>query len=130
MKFLLDSNAVIALMKGKSAFLNRLRVHKPTDFALSSIVVHELFYGAYKSRRVAESLARVNALQFEILDFDREDAERAGELRALLATAGAPIGPYDTLIAGQAWARNLVLITHNLREFERVPYIQVEDWET
>ncbi|SHI22792.1 tRNA(fMet)-specific endonuclease VapC [Pollutimonas bauzanensis] len=96
---------------------------------MPSIVAHELFYGAYKGQRMAENLARVEALQFEVLEFDREDAQRAAELRALLAAAGTPIGPYDVLIAGQAWARDLTLITHNLREFQRVPHIRVEDWE-
>lgn len=129
MKFLLDSNAVIALMKGMPTFLSRLHKHQPTDFALSSIVAHELFYGAYKGKRVIENLIRVEALQFEVLEFDKEDARRAGELRAFLAGAGTPIGPYDVLIAGQAWARELTLITHNVREFQRVPQIRVEDWE-
>lgn len=129
MKYLLDSNAVIALMKGHSGFLGRLRQHVPADFALPAIVAHELYYGAYKGQRAVENLKRLDALQFEVLEFDREDAQRAGELRAQLAAAGTPIGPYDVLIAGQAWARDLTLITHNRREFERVPYIRVEDWE-
>jgi tRNA(fMet)-specific endonuclease VapC len=88
-----------------------------------------LFYGAYKGRRRAENLARVEALQFEVVEFDREDARQAGEIRAALAAAGTPIGPYDVLIAGQAMARALTLITHNTREFERVPGLHVEDWE-
>jgi tRNA(fMet)-specific endonuclease VapC len=128
-KYLLDSNAVIALLKGHPGFLARIRQHEPRDFAVSSIVAHELFYGAYKGQRTAENLARIEALRFEVLDFDREDARHAGEIRAVLATAGAPIGPYDVLIAGQAWARGLTLITHNVREFRRIPALQVEDWE-
>ena len=129
MKFLLDSNAVIALMKGHSGFLTRLRQHQPRDFGISAIVAHELFYGAYRGQRTAENLARVDALQFEVLDFDREDARQAGELRARLAAAGTPIGAYDVLIAGQALARALTLVTHNIGEFQRVPELRVEDWE-
>ena len=129
MKFLLDSNAVIALMKGHSGFLTRLRQHQPRDFGISAIVAHELFYGAYRGQRTAENLARVDALQFEVLDFDREDARQAGELRARLAAAGTPIGAYDVLIAGQALARGLTLVTHNTGEFQRVPWLRVEDWE-
>jgi tRNA(fMet)-specific endonuclease VapC len=128
-KFLLDSNAVIALMKGHSGFLTRLRQHQPRDFGISTIVAHELFYGAYKGQRTAENLARVDALQFEVLDFDREDARLAGELRARLAAAGTPIGAYDVLIAGQALARGLTLVTHNTGEFRRVPELRIEDWE-
>jgi tRNA(fMet)-specific endonuclease VapC len=128
-RFLLDSNAVIALMKGHSGFLTRLRQHQPRDFGISAIVAHELFYGAYRGQRTAENLARVDALQFEVLDFDREDARQAGELRALLAAAGTPIGAYDVLIAGQALARDLTLVTHNTGEFQRVPGLRIEDWE-
>jgi tRNA(fMet)-specific endonuclease VapC len=129
MRFLLDTNAVIAILGGKIAFLAKLKQHQPADFGIPAIAAHELFFGAFKSTRAAANLARVEALQFEIVDFDREDARRAGELRAHLATAGTPIGPYDALIAGQALARSLVLITHNTREFQRVPALRVEDWE-
>ena len=129
MKFLLDSNAVIALLKGHSGFLARLRRHQPGDFGVPAIVAHELFYGAYKGQRRAENLARIDALQFEVLEFDREDARQAGQLRATLAAAGPPIGPYDVLIAGQALARALILVTHNTREFQRVPGLCCEDWE-
>lgn len=129
MKYLLDSNAVIAVLKGHAAFLKRMRRHRPHDFGIPAIVAHELFYGAYKSQRIAENLARVEALRFEVIDFDREDAERAGELRAALTATGIPIGPYDVLIAGQALARSLILITRNTREFERAKDLRIEDWE-
>jgi tRNA(fMet)-specific endonuclease VapC len=70
----------------------------------------------------------VDALQFEVIEFDKEDARRAGEVRAYLAGRGTPIGPYDVLIAGQAMARGLILVTHNIGEFQRVPALQIEDW--
>ena len=129
MKFLLDSNAVIALWQGHKSFLTRLRAHDPKDFGVSSIVAHELYYGAYKGSRTPDHLARIDAMQFEIVDFDAEDARCAGELRALLAGAGTPIGPYDVLIAGQALSRSLTLVTHNAREFAHVPGLHFEDWE-
>jgi len=69
------------------------------------------------------------ALQFEILDLDPEDARRAGKISAHLASAGTPIGPYDVLIAGQALARSLTLVTHNMREFQRASGLSVEDLE-
>jgi tRNA(fMet)-specific endonuclease VapC len=128
-KLLLDSNAVIALMKGNPGFLEQLRQHQPQDFGIPAIVVHELFYGASNALRIAQNVARVEALQFKIVDFDREDARQAGEIRAKLAAAGTPIGPYDVLIAGQALARALTLITHNIREFQRVPGLLTDDWE-
>ena len=68
-------------------------------------------------------------MQFEALDFDREHARQAGELRPRLAAAGTPIGAYDVLIAGQALARGMTLVTHNTGEFQRVPGLRIEDWE-
>ncbi|WP_175797028.1 type II toxin-antitoxin system VapC family toxin [Burkholderia ambifaria] len=128
MKFLLDTNAVIAILKGEQAMLARLRRHQPADFGIPAIGAHELYYGAYKSQRAAANLARVEGLQFEVVSFDAEDAQHAGEIRAQLTAVGTPIGPYDALIAGQARARRLMLVTHNTRKFERVSELQVEDW--
>ena len=129
MSYLLDTNSVIAILKGHAGFLARMRRFRPRDFALPSIVAHELFYGAFKGKRIADNLDRIDALRFEVLEFGRQDARRAGELRAELAGSGTPIGPYDVLIAGQAIVRGLTLITHNVREFERVPALLVEDWQ-
>jgi tRNA(fMet)-specific endonuclease VapC len=64
-----------------------------------------------------------------VLEFDGEDARRAGEVRAFLAAKGTPIGPYDVLIAGQALARDMILVTRNTDEFRRVKGLRVEDWE-
>lgn len=129
MKFLLDTNAVIALMNGQSSFLKQLQQHNPWDFGIPAIVIAELAYGAYKGQRAVQNLARVEALQFEVLAFDREDALQAGKLRAALKSVGTPIGAYDVQIAGQALARDLILVTHNTREFQRVPALRIEDWE-
>jgi tRNA(fMet)-specific endonuclease VapC len=130
MRFLLDTNVVIAVLNdAASRAAKRLRQEAPADVAISSIVTHELYYGAFKSKRVQHNLGVVDALQFPVLEFDREDARQAGAVRALLAGLGKPIGPYDALIAGQAVARNLVLVTSNLREFERVPGLALEDWQ-
>ena len=128
MIYLLDTNAVIAVMKADADLLPRLKRHRPQDFALSAIVVQELYYGAQKSQRQVENVSRIDALQFPVLDFDREDAKHAGEIRATLAVSGTPIGPYDALIGGQARARNLTLITRNVREFERIKGLAVETW--
>ncbi len=130
MKYLLDANAVIALLNdAKSRTARRARRQKPGDVGVSAIVLHELYYGAHKSQRVALNVAAVDSLRFSVVDFDEEDARHAGELRALLRSRGAPIGPYDVLIAGQAKARKLTLVTRNTAEFARVPDLRIEDWE-
>jgi tRNA(fMet)-specific endonuclease VapC len=131
MRYLLDTNVVVGLLRDASSQLaKRTRQERPDDVAISAIVAHELFYGAFKSQRTAKNLASVDALQFAVLDFDKEDARRAGELRALLVAKGTPLGPYDVLIAGQALARTMILITHNTREFKRVPGLVIEDWQS
>lgn len=130
MRYLLDANAIIALLHDTtSPIARRVRRHAPRDFGVSAVVIHELYYGTFKSQRVEQNVARVDGLQFSVVEFDDEDARQAGQIRAHLASKGTPIGPYDVLIAGQARARELTLVTHNTSEFQRVPGLTVEDWK-
>ena len=130
MPYLLDTNAVIALLNDTTSKLaQRARREQPADVFISAIVAHELFYGAFKSRRKARNAGAIDALQFAVVEFDKEDARQAGEIRAVLTSMGKPIGPYDVLIAGQALSRNLTLVTNNTREFGRVPKLKIEDWQ-
>ena len=130
MRYLLDANVVIALLNNNvPALARRARQEGLGDIAISAIVMHELFYGAFKSSRATHNIAVVDSLQFHVLEFDRDDARQAGAVRALLAAKGTPVGPYDVLIAGQAVARNLVLVTKNTNEFARVPGLHIEDWQ-
>lgn len=129
--WLLDTNAVIALLARRSdALMARVEAAEPGSLAVSSIVAHELYYGAYRSGKVAFNLETLRLLfaDLSILDLDREDARAAGEIRAELARQGTPIGPYDVMIAGQALARNLPLVTNNTGEFARVEGLRIEDW--
>lgn len=129
MRYLLDTNAVIHLLKtSDSALARRLRQHQPEDVCISAIVTHELYFGAFKSARVEANLARLQALRFEVLPFDLEDSVASGEIRAKLRAEGTPIGPYDLLIAGQALARGLTLVSANVKEFRPVEGLIVEDW--
>ena len=128
---LLDTNAVISLVSRRSAELfNRVEASEPGSLAISSIMAHELWYGAYRSQKVAFNLETLRLLfaDLAILDLDREDARVAGKIRAELARQGTPIGPYDVLIAGQAKARALTLVTNNTGEFSRVAGLSLEDW--
>ena len=97
---------------------------------MPTIVAHEFYFGAYRSARVAQNLETLRLLTGDVpvLDFDERDAMVAGELRALLAAQGTPIGPYDVLIAGQAKARGMTVVTNNVGEFARVVGLSVEDW--
>jgi len=129
MRYLLDSDAVIALLNDPTGRLaRRARQESPTDIGMPAIVMHELYYGAFKSRRREHNLTLVDRLQLEVAAFDKEDARHAGEIRAELAVQGLPIGGYDVLIAGQARARALTLISANQREFGRVSGLRTENW--
>ena len=130
-RFLLDTNAVISLLGKKSKPLtDRLFQCPEGEVALPSIISHELYFGAYKSQKISFNLEtlRLLLIDFPVLPFEGEDARVAGEIRAVLKKAGTPIGPYDVLIAGQAKARGLVLVSNNVGEFERVSGLQLEDW--
>jgi tRNA(fMet)-specific endonuclease VapC len=133
--FLLDTNVCIEIMNGRPAEV-RSRFERESDAGnglfVSSISSFELWYGAERSDRREFNLGRAQrffAGSPEELPFGGEDAVRAGEVRAILEKLGTPIGPFDTLIAGQALARGLIMVTHNIGEFARVPGLKVEDWQ-
>lgn len=129
MRYLLDTKTITSLFKQDAPNLNqRVRACQVSDIGLSVIVAHELFYGAFKSQQQGQHLQRVEQIGFPLVPLDWEAARAAGEIRALLAQGGQPIGPYDTLIAGQALSRDLILVSSNIREFGRVPWLVVEDW--
>jgi tRNA(fMet)-specific endonuclease VapC len=132
--YLLDTNAVVALLRNRPVRVReRYReAEKSGDYlALSSVVLFELWYGVEKSGRVQENTERLRVLlsgDLDLLDFDDEDAQAAGRVRAALERIGTPIGAYDLLIAGQALRRGLTVVTANTSEFSRVTGLSWEDW--
>jgi tRNA(fMet)-specific endonuclease VapC len=131
LRYLLDTNALIAILRGgANPVSQRIREHDPAEIAISSIAMHELYYGAYRSERLEHNLSLVDGLLLEVVDFDRDDAREAGAVRAELAARGTPIGPFDMLMAGQARGRGLTLVTANVGEFLRVDGLVVEDWSS
>ncbi|WP_024286170.1 type II toxin-antitoxin system VapC family toxin [Cellulomonas sp. KRMCY2] len=129
MKYLLDTNALVDVLRAPgSAVEARLRECDPQDVGLSAVVLHELYYGAHRSHRAEHNAALIDEIALPVVDLTREDARGAGRIRAHLAREGRPIGPFDVLIAGQAVARGLVLVTHKTAEFSRVPGLTLADW--
>jgi tRNA(fMet)-specific endonuclease VapC len=134
--YLLDTNSVVALLRNKPvAVRERYRqAEKAGDYlAVSSVVLFELWYGVEKSGRVQENTERLRVLlsgDLDLLDFDDEDAQASGRIRAALEKIGTPIGAYDVLIAGQALRRGLTVVTANTSEFRRVTGLIWEDWTT
>jgi tRNA(fMet)-specific endonuclease VapC len=128
MRYLLDSNAIITWFNGRNrALVERLKAHDG-EFGTSTIVIFELYFGAFNSSRVADNIDRLTNLKMPVLEFGEADAKAAGEIRVALKKAGTPIGPYDLLIAAQARARGLVMVTNNITEFSRVDGLVIEDW--
>jgi tRNA(fMet)-specific endonuclease VapC len=132
MKYLLDTNVCIVYLKGRNLSLKqRLDTVSIQDIAVCSVVKAELCYGAMKSANPERNFALQQSFlaQFVSLPFDDIAATTFGEIRAQLEIRGMPIGAYDLQIAAIALANNLILVTHNTREFERVDGLQIEDWE-
>ncbi len=132
MIYLPDTNAWIEFLNpGESSVKKRISATKVSQLRLCSVVKAELYYGAEKSSRRSENLKTLNELfsGFSSFTFDDEAACKYGVIRAQLAKAGTPIGPNDLMIAAIARVHNLVLVTHNIKEFSRVENLQIEDWQ-
>ena len=129
--YLLDTNICIYLINKKSKkLLRRIEVEDAFKIGISAITVAELEYGIAKSLYPEKNkTALVEFLSsFEIIPFTDIDAEGFGSIRVYLNKKGTPIGPYDLQIASQCIARDLTLITNNIKEFERVPKLRIENW--
>lgn len=129
-EYLLDTDTAIALIKGREETTKRLRERKPGEVAISSVTKAELFYGARKSERTNHNLGVLSRFfaPFPSLVFDDRASEEYGLIRADLERAGNPIGPNDLLIAALARARDLTLVSFNVREFDRVIGLKVASW--
>jgi tRNA(fMet)-specific endonuclease VapC len=130
MKFLLDTDTCIYALKQHPSVLKHLLAQSRKDIVLSVITEAELRTGAAKSASAARTLRLVeNFLRpLGIVEFTSNDAASYAQVRAKLEREGRPIGPLDTLIAAQAVARKLILVSNNEREFSRVVGLRIENW--
>jgi tRNA(fMet)-specific endonuclease VapC len=131
MRFMLDTDSCIALIKRKPVgILRKITSLGPGDVGISMITLAELRYGVAKSAQKERNSQALDEflLPLEIADFDETAADAYGKVRAALEKAGTPIGPLDTQIGAHALSLNAVLVTHNTREFRRIPGLAVEDW--
>lgn len=132
MIYLLDTNTCIRYINRYSTpIISRLQNLSPDDVAICDVVKFELYYGAYNSSQVERNLDTLREffLEFPSLPFDGSTASTCGRLRVQLKARGTPIGAYDLQIAAIALTNNLILVTHNTKEFERVEGLLLEDWE-
>ena len=131
MKYLLDTNICIALIRQRPAgLLQRLATLEPGEVGLSSITQAELIYGAAKSSQTEQNLAALEQflLPLELVNFDESAATAYGQIRAGLEREGKVIGSIDMLIAAHALSLNTILVTNNTKEFGRVSGLLLEDW--
>jgi tRNA(fMet)-specific endonuclease VapC len=130
--YLLDTNTCIQYLRNrKPHVVQRIQAAPPQDLRLCSIVVAELYHGAYKSPFPTANLALLATFcpRFLSIPFDDAAANQFGRIRAVLEALGTPIDPYDMQIAAIALVHNLILVTHNTAEFSRVAGLVLEDWE-
>ncbi|MGN8275471.1 type II toxin-antitoxin system tRNA(fMet)-specific endonuclease VapC [Pseudomonas sp. SMN5] len=129
-KFMLDTNICIFTIKNKPQIVREAFKLHHGQLCISAVTLMELMYGAEKSSAPEKNLGVIEGFcaRLEVLPFCYEAAAHTGMIRAELAKAGKPIGPYDQMIAGHARSRGLIVVTNNLKEFERVPGLRVEDW--
>ena len=129
--YMLDTNILVRAIRQKDhPVCDKLLNFIDGGVCISTITYTELLYGVYRSANPQKNLMSLNALLswITILAFDAPAAASAGEIMAFLAGRGTPIGDRDTLIAGHALSMGITLITHNVREFERIPGLTIEDW--
>jgi tRNA(fMet)-specific endonuclease VapC len=130
LKYMLDTNIVIYTMKSRPHRVKKHFVQNEGRMCISAVTLGELAFGAEHSQHVERNLADIEAFaaRLEVLPFDSSAATHFGRIRAALYATGRPIGPYDMMIAGHARASGLILVTNNLREFQRLPGLLLEDW--
>jgi tRNA(fMet)-specific endonuclease VapC len=135
LSYLLDTNSRIAFFRWQNAgILAHLQQHAPNEVLLCSIVLGELWFGAERSdaNHRTNNLKLVDELAatYESATFDNAAARDYARIRAELAAAGQPIGPNDMLIAAIARSRGVTLVTNNVAEFNRVPGLLIETWQS
>ena len=128
--YVLDSNTIIHAFQGKGQVAERLAAVPPSRLAIPVIALFEVELGVLKSRNSALRRKHLSELAAacRILVFDEKCARQAARLQADLEALGCAIGPLDTLIAATVLSHGATLVTHNTREFARVPGLKIEDW--
>jgi len=131
MKLMLDTNVSIYLIKEHPAsVIERFTAHPVGDIGISVITLAELEYGVTKSTRPAQNREALEQFisPLDVVPFARAATAAYGRLRTALEKKGQPVGSMDLLIAAHALSLNVRLITHNVKEFGRVPGLRIEDW--
>jgi len=130
LKYMLDTNIVIYTIKNRPKQVREAFKQHENRMCISAVTLGELIYGAERSSQTERNLADIEGLvaRLEVASFEEHAAEHFGQLRAELFGIGQPIGPYDMMIASHARAMGLIIVSNNIKEFERVPGLRVVNW--
>jgi tRNA(fMet)-specific endonuclease VapC len=130
LKYLLDTNIVIYVIKRRPIEVLGLFNDNAGHMAMSAITLSELYHGAEKSAKVSQNLKVIEEFSslLEVLPYTAKASAHYGSIRSALEKAGQPIGVNDLHIAAHARSEGLVVVTHNVSEFVRVPGLMVENW--
>lgn len=128
--YLLDTDTIIYNLKGNKTVREYLQQHLNDQIAVSVITLMELYYGAYKSRKVESNLAKVKTLEtaLEIIPVNQEIVEIFGMLKSNLEKTGKPIDDFDLILASTVLTHNLILVTNNEKHFKRIEGLTLENW--
>ena len=128
--YMLDTNICIYAIKNRPAELRERFDQLAAELCISTITLGVLLFGAEKSARRSQNLEAVEhfAARLEVLPFSPKAAAHFGQIRAELARHGTPCGAYDMLIGAHARSEGMVLVTNNVREFQRMPGLRVDNW--
>lgn len=128
--YLLDTDTIIYSLKGHPTVKVNLERHRQAVLKISIVTLMELYYGAYKSQKVTSNLSKIKSIEdaIEIIPLGRESAEVFAMLKANLEKSGTPLDDFDLILAACALAHDFILVTNNLKHFERVEGLRLTNW--
>jgi predicted nucleic acid-binding protein len=128
--YLLDTDILIYSLKGHPTVKIHLERHRQAVLKISIVTLMELYYGAYKSQRVMSNLGKIKSIEdaIEIVPLGRESAEVFAMLKTNLEKSGTPLDDFDLILAACALVHDFVLVTDNLKHFERIEGLRLANW--
>ncbi len=128
--YLLDTDTLIYFLKGHETVVENFRARTNRPKAISVITYGELVFGAHKSERTAENLAKVRRLAeiYPVMEITRSIMDGFGEIKAALSADGLTVDDFDLQIGCTALALNYTVVTNNQKHFQKIPGLKVENW--
>ncbi len=130
MKYLLDTDICIYWLKGRNEVREKINQLDRSEIAICSITVSELYFGAYNSSKIDKNLITAETFiqSLPVISLSNETLKKFGQLKAKLRQAGTPVADFDLLIASVAITEDLILVTNNIRHYQRIVGLKLENW--